>query len=150
MPGEVEHELFVALGLARTTLARHAYALVAAGAAHLHEGSLGDGVEVWRTLVEVLQERGCRARVQSAGAERGCRSGGDRVGGLGAGVLSGCRVQSDCKWLQGGFRVVQVGASLLCKALCCRLAVEPVYQLERVDGHEYPAGERVDLVLGEA
>ena len=65
-------------------------------------------------------------------------------------VLSGCRVQSDCRLLQGGFRVAQGGASLLCKALCCRLAVEPVYQLERVDGHEYPAGERVDLVLGEA
>ena len=65
MPGEVEHELLVALGLARTTLARHAYALVAAGAAHLHEGSLGDGVEVRRTLVEVLTEGG----VQSAGAE---------------------------------------------------------------------------------
>lgn len=69
VPGEVEHELFVALGLARTTLARHAYALVAAGAAHLHKGSLGDGVEVRRALVEVLQERGL-----SVGVERGCNN----------------------------------------------------------------------------
>ena len=64
MPGEVEHELLVALGLARATLARHTDALVAARAAHLHEGALGDGVEVRRTLVEILQERGCRVRVQ--------------------------------------------------------------------------------------
>ena len=66
VPGEVEHELLVALGLARTTLARHANALVAAGAAHLHEGSFGDGVEVRRTLVEVLTKGG--------GAECGCRT----------------------------------------------------------------------------
>ena len=41
-------------------------------------------------------------------------------------------------------------ASLLCKALYGRLAVEPFDHLERVDGHEYPASERVDLILGEA
>ena len=108
VPGEVEHELFVALGLARTTLARHAYALVAAGAAHLHEGSLGDGVEVWRTLVEVLQERGCRARVQSAGAARG------EMGGVGWG--RGCSVGAGykdkvtaggCRVASGWYRVGQ-------------------------------------------
>ena len=38
-------------------------------------------------------------------------------------------------------------ASLLCKALYGRLAVEPFDHLERVDGHEYPASERVDLIM---
>jgi len=129
VPGEVEHELFVALGLARTTLARHAYALVAAGAAHLHKGSLGDGVEVRRALVEVLQERGLSVGVERAGVIM--------INDRGVG-----------EWLQGTKRLKQAG--LLCKTLCCHLAVEPVHQLERVDGHEYPACERVDLVLGEA
>ena len=135
MPGEVEHDLLVALGLARTTLSRHANALVAAGAAHLHEGSLGDGVEVRRTLVEVLTEGG--------GAECGCRTLIKKgVGGCSVGYEATVEIAT---WVAPGLQ-----ASLLCKAIYGRLAVEPLDHLERVDGHEYPAGERVDLVLGEA